>query len=53
MTSDPSPEQLMASQSSIGAHYPPEQQQTSRYPYLPSISDGVPSSTFYGQGLNF
>uniref|UniRef100_A0A914MU81 Serine/threonine-protein phosphatase 1 regulatory subunit 10 n=1 Tax=Meloidogyne incognita TaxID=6306 RepID=A0A914MU81_MELIC len=49
MTSDPSPEQLMASQSSIGAHYPPEQQQTSRYPYLPSISDGVPSSTFYGQ----
>uniref|UniRef100_A0A915M7S0 Uncharacterized protein n=1 Tax=Meloidogyne javanica TaxID=6303 RepID=A0A915M7S0_MELJA len=49
MTSDPSPEQLMAPQSSIGAHYPPEQQQTSRYPYLPSISDGVPSSTFYGQ----
>ncbi|KAL7075677.1 hypothetical protein ACQ4LE_004901 [Meloidogyne hapla] len=49
MTSDPSPEQLMTPQSSIGTHYPPEQQQTPRYQYVSSINDGVPSSTFYGQ----
>jgi hypothetical protein len=48
MTSDLSPDQLMSSQSSIGANYPPPDQ-TPNYPYV-SVNEGVPSSTFYGQG---
>ena len=50
MTSDPSPDQLMSAQHPIGAHYPPEQQ-TPRYQYVSSINEGVPTSTFYGQGI--
>jgi hypothetical protein len=47
MTSDPSPDQLVSSQSSMGAHYPPPDQ-TPNYPYV-SVNEGVPASTFYGQ----
>lgn len=47
MTSDPFPDQLMSQQS--GSHYP--EQQLSRYQYA-SLSDGMPSSSFYGQGIS-